>query len=68
MKIFSDAPLWGRLHALPTNIRLGWKSFQGTNTLAYYKNVYYGLKRFMILTPVVNAKKLFFFVTIGGVK
>ncbi len=25
---------WG----LPTNIRLGWKSLPGTNTLAYYEN------------------------------
>jgi hypothetical protein len=35
-----------RLLALPTNIRLGWKSFPGTNTLAYYKNSYimYGLR------------------------
>ncbi len=24
-----------RLRALPTNIRLGWKSLSGTNTLAY---------------------------------
>jgi hypothetical protein len=31
------APLWGRLLALPANFRLGWKSLQGTNTLAYYE-------------------------------
>jgi hypothetical protein len=30
-------PLYGRLLALPTNIRLGWKSLPGTNALAYYE-------------------------------
>jgi hypothetical protein len=25
--------------ALPANIRLSWKDFPGTNTLAYYKNL-----------------------------
>jgi hypothetical protein len=34
----SDAPLWGRLLALPTNNRLDWNSLAGTNTLAYYEN------------------------------
>jgi len=28
-KHLSDAPLWGRLLALPTNIRLDWKILQG---------------------------------------
>jgi hypothetical protein len=28
----------GLAPALPTNIRLGWKSLQGTNTLAYYED------------------------------
>jgi hypothetical protein len=28
----------GRLLALPTNIRLGWKGLPGTSTLAYYEN------------------------------
>jgi hypothetical protein len=36
------SPLWkhhySRLLALPTNIRLGWKSLPGTNTLVYYEN------------------------------
>jgi len=36
MKHLSDAPLWGRLLALPTNIRIG---LPETNTLAYYKNL-----------------------------
>jgi hypothetical protein len=32
------APLQGRLLALPTNIRLGWKGLPGTNALAYFEN------------------------------
>jgi hypothetical protein len=32
----SGAPLLGRLLALPTNIRLGWKGLSGTNTLTYW--------------------------------
>jgi hypothetical protein len=36
VKYLSGAPLEGRLLALPTNIRLGWKSMPGTNALAYY--------------------------------
>jgi len=28
----------GTAPALPTNIRLGWKSLPETNTLAYYEN------------------------------
>jgi hypothetical protein len=28
----------GKLLALPTNIILGWKSLQGTNTLVYNEN------------------------------
>jgi hypothetical protein len=31
----SGAPLYGRLLALPTNIRLGWKGLLGTNALSY---------------------------------
>jgi hypothetical protein len=34
----SDAPLYGRLLASFTNIRLSWKSLPRTNTLAYYEN------------------------------
>jgi hypothetical protein len=29
----------GRPLALPTNVRLGWKSLTRTNTLAHYKNL-----------------------------
>jgi hypothetical protein len=39
VKKLSGAALWGRLLALPTNIRLGWKGLPGTNTLAYFKNL-----------------------------
>ncbi len=34
----SGAPLYGKLLALPANIRLGWKGLPGTNTQAYYEN------------------------------
>jgi hypothetical protein len=40
MEPLSGTPLYGRLLASPTNIRLGWKSLPGTNTLAYYENLY----------------------------
>jgi hypothetical protein len=36
----------GRLLALATNIRLGWKGVQGTNTLAYYENPLIADKKF----------------------
>ncbi len=35
VKHLSGAPVYSRLLALPTNIRLGCKSFPGTNTLTY---------------------------------
>jgi hypothetical protein len=38
-KSLSGAPLWDRLLALTTNIRLGRKGLPGTNALAYYKKV-----------------------------
>jgi hypothetical protein len=47
----SGAPLLGRFQALPTNIRLGWKSLPGTNTLADYKH--------LSITPVKS------FMTLG---
>ena len=49
MKHLSDAPLLGRLLALPTNNRLGWKGLIGVNTLAYYKKLTYRLKSFITL-------------------
>ncbi len=36
LKHLSRAPLYGRLLASPTNIRLGWRGVPRTNTLAYY--------------------------------
>ncbi len=33
----SGAPLYGRLLALPANIRLGWKSLAGTNAPTNYE-------------------------------
>jgi hypothetical protein len=41
---------FGRLLALPSNIRLGWKGLPGTNTVAYSeKSVTYGRKLFYII-------------------
>jgi hypothetical protein len=38
--------------ALPPNIRLGWRGFPGTNTLAYYKNPYAAaVKSFIVQAP-----------------
>jgi hypothetical protein len=37
VKHFSGAPLLGRLLASPTNIRLGWEGWKGTNALAYFE-------------------------------
>jgi len=38
VKHLSGAPLYGRLLALPTYIRISLKGLPGTNTLAYYEN------------------------------
>jgi len=38
VKHISGTPFYGRLPALHTNTRLGWKGLPGTNTLARYKN------------------------------
>jgi hypothetical protein len=38
IKPISVAPLMGRLMAVATNIRLGWKGLPGTNTLACNEN------------------------------
>jgi hypothetical protein len=60
MKYLSDAPLQGRLLALPTNIRLGWQYLQETNTLAYYENPKITNKNsFIILGPGPNVIKHF---------
>ncbi len=39
VKHLTGAPLEGRLLALPTNTRPGWKSLPVTNPLAYYGNL-----------------------------
>ena len=44
----------GSLPVLPTNIRLGWKSMQVANTLAYYDTaIVTAVKSFIVLAPVV---------------
>jgi len=35
----SDAPLWDRLLALPTNNRLDWNCLPMTNILAFHENL-----------------------------
>jgi hypothetical protein len=60
MKHLSDAPLYGRLLALLTNIRLSWKGLAGTNALAYYeKSSLKAVKSFITLATGVNVIKLF---------
>jgi hypothetical protein len=60
VKPLSGAPLKGRLVALLTNVRQGWKSLQETNTLAYYENPKIAdLKSFLTLAPRANVIKLF---------
>jgi hypothetical protein len=55
-----EAPLYVRLLALPTNIRLGWKGLPGTNTLAYYEYSYItDVKVFIILGPGINGNYQF---------
>ena len=42
----------GSAPALPANIRQGWKGLLGTNTLAYYENLYItAVKSFIGLDP-----------------
>jgi hypothetical protein len=43
-----DAPLQGRPLVLLINIRLGWKSLPGMNTLAYYKICKLRTKKFAL--------------------
>jgi hypothetical protein len=49
VKHLSGAPFKGRLLALSTNNRLGFKGLPGSNTLAYYEN--YGRKKFYNVGP-----------------
>ncbi len=57
----SGAPLLGKLLALPTNIRLGWKGLPGTKTSSLRKPVNYDLKKFY--STGANVIKLFTAVT-----
>ncbi len=42
----------GKALASPAHIRLGWKGLSGTNTLAYYKNLYFmTVKSFIVQAP-----------------
>jgi hypothetical protein len=51
MKHVSGVPLYARLLALRTYIRLSWKGLQGTNTLAYYETLNYGHEKFYNICP-----------------
>jgi hypothetical protein len=63
VKHLSDAPLKGRLLALPTNIRQGWKGLLGIYALAYYeKSSLTAVKSFITLATGLNLIKLVFFV------
>ncbi len=53
---------YGLLQFLPTNIRLGWKGSQGTNTLAYFTFCKIRRKKFITLTAGVSANIKFFFI------
>jgi len=56
VKNLSGAPLKGRLLALPTNIRLGWRGLPQTNTPAYYSRKKF-LKYVVRLNPFNNDLK-----------
>ncbi len=61
MKHLSGAPFYGRLLALPTNIRLGWKrNVSDKHSSLLRKFVKYGQKSFITLGPGVKVIKLFF--------
>jgi hypothetical protein len=48
----------GSLPVLPTNFRLGWKSMQVANTLAYYNTaIITTVKSFIVLAPGANVTK-----------
>jgi hypothetical protein len=44
-------PRYGRLLALPSNIKLGWKGLPRTNTLVNYEDVYITDKKIITLAP-----------------
>jgi hypothetical protein len=50
----------GSLPVLPTNFRLGWKSMQVANTLAYYDTaIITAVKSFIVRAPGANVTKHF---------
>jgi hypothetical protein len=50
----------GSLPVLPTNFRLGWKSMQVANTLAYYDTaIITAVKCFIVRAPGANATQNF---------
>jgi hypothetical protein len=52
VKHLSSDALLGKLLAIPANIRSGWKSLLGANTLAYYEqSSITALKSFLTLGP-----------------
>jgi hypothetical protein len=62
VKYLSGAPLYGRLEALPTYIRHGWKGLPGTYSLVYYKKIVnYSRKKFYDIdtwkAPATNLAK-----------
>ncbi len=63
LKNLSDAPLKGRLLALPINNTLGGESLPGTNTLAYYqKTQHTAVKSFITSATGFSVIKRTFFV------
>jgi hypothetical protein len=59
VKHLSGAPFYGRLLALPTNIRLDWKDLPGTNAQAYYEKSYLtAVKSFITLAPGITNPSL----------
>ncbi len=60
MKHLSDAPLKGRLLALPKNFRLGWKGLPGTNAFAYYEKSYLTAVKSFIALATGHISKAFY--------
>jgi hypothetical protein len=55
VEYMKSSSLQGRLLALPSNIRLGWKGLQGTNTRSLLRTfVNYGLKKFYNIEPCLQ--------------
>ncbi len=60
MEHVKGSSLYGRLLALPTNIKLGCEGLPATNTLAYYKNSQItDVKSFVTMGPGGNVIERF---------